>query len=60
MLEMAKPLKRLLLFLVINYKEMLSKQYEERMNLITLNSLEVNELIAQLSKDMDKSRRFYY
>ena len=60
MIEITKPLKHLPLFLVVNYKSMLSTAYQSKMNLIVLNSRKVDELKANLSKDLDRSRRFIY
>ena len=60
MITIRKPLKHLPLFLVVNYEQMLKGDFKDKCNVIILDSLEAEELIEQLSRDMDKSRRFHY
>lgn len=60
MIDIKKPLRHLPLFIVLNYEQQIQQEERDKWNTITLNSLEVDELIQQLSKDKNKSQRFHY
>jgi len=60
MIGIKKPIVKLPLFIVLNYEQQMQQEDLSRLNSIILNSLEVDELIEQLSKDKEKSRNFHY
>ncbi|WP_069998241.1 hypothetical protein [Cellulosilyticum sp. I15G10I2] len=60
MIESKKPLTHLPLFLVVNHKEQLTNLYEEKMNTIVLNSIEVEEFKDKLLKHKKSNQKYWY
>ena len=60
MIEITKPMGHLPVFMVVNYKHYITKPWREKMNLIVLNSRDVEEFKERLSKNLDHSRKFIY